>query len=336
MKPHPSELPELLADKDVHLWVSLVSGSDLPKQQRRPKTRRGQKQKNKDRNKAPRNVENVKFFEQFGIHPLLIEDALKAQPSPKVERHDTYLYLVLHALTEDDDEDTRALTVDVDVFLGERFLVTHQHDESDSRQQAEEALEKDPSLLARGPAVLAHRFIDHMVDRYLPLMEKYDGEIDAIEQAIMESADPKVLERIFALKHSLQRIRRIGMTQREIFERLWRGELGFVPEPMRPFYRDVYDHFARVTDLSDGYRELVAASLDGYLSMQSHQMNEIMKLLTGISTIMLPLTFITGLYGMNFDYMPLTHWRFGYEFAWAIMIVFAVAIYLWFHRKGWM
>ncbi len=287
--------------------------------------------------------------EVFQLHPLLVEDALDVAPTPKAEDTDSHTYLILHGLRDRAFEaqtngkregngdggpgkSGAVETVDVDFFLGERYLVTHHRLPLPSLATVRKMVMQPDSPLGHGPAHVAHALIDGMIDAYLPMMERLDREVVRVERAALEDPDPKLLESIFTLKHTLQSLRRIGIHQREILAKLAEGRLRRIPEDIQPFFRDVQDHFVRVMDLSDSYRDLVASSLDAYLSMQSHRLNEVMKILTVISTIMLPLTFITGLYGMNFDEMPLIHWRYGYEMAWVLMIGTA-AIFWWAGKK---
>lgn len=274
------------------------------------------------------------------LHPLLVEDALDVAPTPKAEVHDDYLYLILHGLRSDGkdaDGDGRSdvETVDVDFFLGQDFLVTHHRLPMVSLDKVRREVLGSTKLLQKGPSFVAHRLIDLMVDEYLPLMQRIDREVIAVEQRAVSDPDPKLLEQIFALKHTLQSLRRVGIHQREILSRLSTGVYPRIPKKVRPFFNDVQDHFIRVMDLNESYRDLVSSSLDAYLSMQSHRLNEVMKILTVISTIMLPLTFITGLYGMNFDFMPLIHWKYGYEFAWLVMIATAGSFWFFGKRRGW-
>src|SRR5262249_7820822 len=145
----------------------------------------------------------------------------------------------------------------------------------------------------------------------------------------------RVLARIFALKRSLQALRRVSIREREILLRLGRGEFDVVPGEALPYFRDVYDHLVRIADLAESYRDLVTGPLDAYLSAQSNRMNEIMKTLTLISTVMLPLTFIAGIYGMNYENMPELKWRYGYPFALALMAGVALLIVVWFRRRRW-
>ncbi|MEM1414624.1 MAG: magnesium/cobalt transporter CorA [Myxococcota bacterium] len=305
-EPGRGQLPELLADPEMVVWASLEEHGA---------------------------AEQRLLTEVFQIHPLLVEDALSSGPTPKAEAHDDYLYLILHGLAGTSDAD-EVHTTDVDFFIGKNFLITH-HDKampSLDRVRREVASGK---WLRKGPMFVAHRLTDLMVDRFLPLIEKLDKDVVAVEEQAMASGGPELLQRIFQLKHTLQGLRRVGVHQREILQRLARGEYPFVPKKARPFWQDVLDHWVRVQDMADTYRDLVSSSLDAYLSMQSHRLNEVMRTLTVISTIMLPLTFITGLYGMNFDYMPGIHWKYGYETAWIVMIAVAVGFWGYSKRRRW-
>ncbi|MCC6876210.1 MAG: magnesium/cobalt transporter CorA [Sandaracinaceae bacterium] len=275
--------------------------------------------------------------EIFRFHPLLVEDTFADATTPKIDSFDGYLYIIVHGLTEEGTEVAReeVHTMDLDLFLGKNYLITHYREHFAAVEETLKAVKREPRLLARGPAVVCHRVIDRLVDEFLPLMEKLDAEIDAIQTAIMKSPHPSLLERIFRMQHSLQRIRRIGHHQKTLLSRLSRGEFALIPEDTRPFFSDVYDHFLRVTDLTDVYREQIASSMEGYISVQSHKLNEIMRVLTIFSTVMLPLNFIAGLYGMNFDYMPGLHWDYGYQTAVSVMVTLAIGLWLFFKSRRW-
>ncbi|HJL20053.1 MAG TPA: magnesium/cobalt transporter CorA [Sandaracinaceae bacterium LLY-WYZ-13_1] len=308
LRPSVDELPALLADPEVVVWV------DLDSQDRA----------------SQRLLEEV-----FEFHPLVVEDAFADATTPKLEDHGRFLYIIVHGLTDADPGDGEVETADLDLFLGERFLITHYRLPFAAVEETKRAVERDRALLARGPAVVAHRIIDVLVDEYLPLMKRFDAEVDGIEEAILGDSSPQLLERVFRMKHSLQRIRRIGLHQKGLLDRMARGELALVPEEVRPFFSDVYDHMVRVVDLNDVYRDLMTSSLDAYLGMQSHKLNEVMRILTVFSTVMLPLTFITGLYGMNFDYMPYLHFEYGFEVAIGVMVTIAVLMLVFFRRRRW-
>lgn len=303
------DLPELLADPDVFVWVNLDTQDD----------------------EAHRILSEV-----FEFHPLLIEDAFADATTPKIEDFGSYLYLIVHGLSEDDPGDGEVHTTDLDIFIGERYLITHYVFEFEAVAWTRAAVKREPALLARGPAVVAHRIIDRLVDEFLPLMERLDREVDIIEDKILADSSPRLLERIFRMKHSLQRIRRVGLHQRALLQALAEGKYSLIPEEVLPFYRDVYDHMVRVVDLNDHYRELMASSLDAYLGVQSHKLNEVMRVLTIFSTVMLPLTFVTGMYGMNFDVIPYAHWEYGFEMAMGLMAAIAIGMIFFFRKRRWL
>jgi magnesium transporter len=230
-------------------------------------------------------------------------------------------------------------TVEVDVVIGPNWLVTHDPAGLVSDDVGTE-LDHSPRLLVRGVAWLAHALFDRVIDGYMPVIDQLDFEIEQLETDTLDNAGTRrgadVLTRILAFKRRLQDLRRMGVYQREILLRLSRGEFDEIPNEALPFYRDVYDHFLRVNDIAEGYRDLVASALDAYLSVQSNRMNEIMKTLTLMSTVMMPLTFIVGLYGMNFKHMPELDWVWGYPGAIAVMAAVATGILLWFRRRGWL
>ena len=309
LSPRVDDLPELLRDPSVYVWVDLDSQG--PESQR-----------------ILRDV--------FEFHPLLIEDAFADATTPKVEDFGDYLYVIVHGLSDANPEDDGEVhTTDLDLFIGERYLITHYRLPFAAVTEAHAAVTREPGLLARGPAVLAHRIIDRLVDEYLPLMEKLDAEVDAIEAAILTDSAPALLERVFRMKHSTHRLRRVGLHQKSLLHRLAHGEFRLIPEEVRPFFSDVYDHMVRVTDLNDAYRDLMTSSMDAYLGMQSHKLNEVMRILTVFSTVMLPLTFITGLYGMNFEFMPYLHFEYGFELAIGVMVAVAVSMLVFFKRRRW-
>lgn len=277
------------------------------------------------------------------IHPLTIEDIWGSGSHPKIDDFPNYLYVVVHGIGS-----TRHKALDlveVDVLIGPTWLVTYDRAGLVADDLGTE-LDHNPRMLGKGVAWLAHAVLDRVVDRYLPVIDELDTEIDRLEDDVLERAGTargkKVLSRILAFKRTLQKLRRTGVHQREILLRLSRGEYEEIPPEAIPFYRDVYDHFLRIQDITEGYRDLVTSALDAYLSVQSNRMNEVVKTLTLISTVMLPLTFIAGVYGMNFKTerspwnMPELEWAYGYPFAIVLMIVVALGILWWFRRKGYM
>jgi magnesium transporter len=272
----------------------------------------------------------------LNVHPLTIEDVWAKRTQPKLEDYRNYLYLIVHALKDAKRQSLE--TTEVDVIIGKTFLITHDSSGVVTKQVALD-LARDPAQLSKGPAWVAHMILDEIVDQYLPVVDELDGAIESLtNDALTRAGTPKgppVLRRILRYKRLLQNMRRMSIHQREIFLRVGRGEFEEIPRETTPFFRDVYDHFLRINDLVEGYRDLVTSALEAYLTVQANRMNEIMKTLTMISTVMLPLTFIAGIYGMNFKHMPELDWEYGYPFALLVMAAIAGTILWWFRRKRW-
>jgi magnesium transporter len=290
-----------------------------------------------------RSDEATAFLESvLKIHPLAIEDVWNDVGLPKVEDFGDYVQIIIHGIREGDraSRDLPLELAELDILIGKNFIVTHAHDEKVCAIAPVQAdVLRNARLLKKGPAWVAHAILDRMVDEYLPLIDRFDDQIEEIELKILGSgaakSDRGIIPKIIRIKRSLQMLRRTTIYQREILLRLARAEFDEIPRELVPFYRDVYDHFARVTELVDSYRELVTSLLEAHLSMQSNRTNEIMRRLTIISTIMLPLSVIAGIYGMNFEHMPELKWTYGYPFALTLMALVAVSIVVWFKAKKW-
>jgi magnesium transporter len=274
--------------------------------------------------------------EVLKLHPLTIEDIWAERSRPKIDDFDEYLYVIIHGIGAARRD--KLQTVEIDVVIGPTWLVTHDPAGLVSDDIGTD-LDHSTRVMAKGIAWLAHAILDRAVDRYLPVIDQLDVEIEQLENEVLDRAGTQhgraVLMRILSFKRRLQELRRMSIHQREILLRLSRGELDEIPAEALPFYRDVYDHFLRINDIAEGYRDLVTSALDAYLSVQSNRMNEIMKTLTLMSTVMLPLTFIVGLYGMNFKHMPELDWVWGYPAVLGLMVIVVIGILLWFRHRGW-
>jgi len=198
-------------------------------------------------------------------------------------------------------------------------------------------LQTSPAMCQRGSAFLLYQILDQIVDYYSPVLDDFDERIDSLEDKIFTLGSPsnEILEEIMDLKRGVLRLRRISGKQKEVILRMSRGEFPLIEPQILPFYRDIHDHIGRVTDLAENYRDLISGALEAYLSVVSNRMNEIMKVLTIFSAIMLPLTFIAGVYGMNFEYMPELSKKYGYFVVWGIMIFVAVGMLGLFWLRGW-
>jgi magnesium transporter len=196
--------------------------------------------------------------------------------------------------------------------------------------------------LERGPDYVYHLILDRIVDQYTPILDAFDDEIDQLEDEIFGKMNSHTLSKILNMKRQVFSMRRITTYQREMVYRLSRGEFDLITDDEIAYYRNVFDHLVRAAELAESYRDILAGLVDAYLSMTSNRLNEIMKVLAIISTFFLPLTFIVGVYGMNFDTstspynMPELKWVFGYPFAWGVMIMTAIVMFIYFKRKKWL
>ena len=303
------DLPELLKDLSSVIWVDMES---------------------------PTAADEQVLLDVFHFHPLTVEDCRENRHYPKVEEFEDYLYFIVHGVRADTSPE-RFNTIELDGFLGPNYVITYHHDFFRSIANVKQLLHTTPVACQRGAVFLLHQILDQVVDYYSPVLDDFDERIDRLEDDIFNLRQPnnKILSEIMELKRSVLRLRRISVKQMDILYRMSRGEFPLITEVIRPFYRDVYDHLVRVVDLSESYRDLISGSLEAYLSVVSNRLNEIMKVLTIFSAIMLPLTFIAGVYGMNFENMPELHSRYGYYAVWIIMLVVAIAMLLFFRRRGW-
>lgn len=273
----------------------------------------------------------------FGFHPLAIEDALGHVEHPKLDDYGEYLYVVAHGLALDPQRAEDELHIlELDLFLGANYLVTFHHEPLHCIASLWERAQRDERYLQRGADGMAHAAIDILVDDWMPLLDHLDATIEALEDEILANPTPRTLERILAVKQATLRLRRTAVPEREVVYRLSRNDLALVRPKVQLYFRDVYDHLVRVVDINDSLRDTVASALEIYLSVVSNRMNEVMKWLTAITTIFMPLTLLAGIYGMNFHHMPELSWRYGYFAVLAVMAVIAGGMVRWFRRRGWM
>ena len=275
--------------------------------------------------------------EQLKLHSLTLEDIWAESEQPKLEDYEEYLYVLLHSIASSDNG-VGVKLVELDLVLGPTYVLTY--DPYGMVTSVRDALAHSPHMLKHGPAWLMHAILDAAVDRYLPIIDRIDLELERLEDDVLRKAGtregPRLLRKLLAYKRLLLNLRRMSVHQREILLRLARGEFEGIPSAAVPFFRDVYDHFLRVTDQVESYRDLTTSALEAYLTVQSNRMNEVVKTLTLISTVMLPITFIAGLYGMNFKHMPELESSWGYPATLLLMAAVTSGTLLWFWRKGWL
>jgi len=275
----------------------------------------------------------------FGFHPLAVDDALEESHSPKVDDWGDYLYLVLHALHFKASFSSLD-TLELDIFVNQSYMVTYQAQPLTVVEQLWVTYQRDVHYLKRGTMYLLYRLTDDLVSDYMPIVEAIDETVDQMEDQIFAGPTTNLLERIFALKRATLHLRRILGPQRETINKLARGDYDVVGHAQSVFFRDVYDHLVRMYDITDSMRDLVGGALEMYLSVVNNRMNEVMKTLTIITTLFMPLSFIVGFFGMNFfqpsiDLPAWTGaWAFGLMLASILLI--PVGMYRWMHKRAWM
>lgn len=304
------QLPDLLKDAKAVIWIDMF---------------------------APTSKEEDILLNVFNFHPLTVEDCRENRHYPKIEEFPGYLYFIVHGVRADTSSD-RFNTIELDGFLGPNYVITYHHDEFRSINAVKQLLRTSPVVCRRGAGYLLHQILDRIVDYYSPVLDDFDNRIDELEAKIFvgRSSNNEMLSDIMNIKRSVLRLRRISVKQMEILLRISRGEFDLIPPPLLPFYRDIHDHIVRVTDLAESYRDLITGLLDAHLSVVSNRLNEVMKVLTIFSAVMMPLTFIVGVYGMNFDNMPELRTRYGYFIVLGLMAVVATGMLLFFWNRGWL
>jgi magnesium transporter len=271
----------------------------------------------------------------FGIHPLLLEDILNTDQRPKLEQYDDYVYLILKALLLEDDG--RIRTEQISIVLGQTFVLTFEEQEDDTFHALRQRIENEQGRIRKQSVdYLAYSILDVIVDNYFIILENLGERIELLEDSLILNADQDKLEEIQYLKRELLYLRRSVWPLREVVGALQRGESELFAQSTLIYLRDVYEHTIQVIDTIETYRDIVSSLLDIYLSSLSNKMNEVMKVLTVISTIFIPITFVTSLYGMNFAYMPELQWRWGYWGVWGVVLVTAVTMIIYFRRKKWL
>jgi magnesium transporter len=271
----------------------------------------------------------------FGLHPLVVEDIIKTDQRPKMEDYEDYLFLVLKMI--DYSAEKKELEIEqLSLVIGKNFVLSFQETEGDIFDPIREAIRKGKRKIRKLKCdYLAYTLIDAVVDNYFNVLEKIGDNVEEIEQALMVNATPRTLHTIYGMKRELIFLRKSVWPLREVISIMERRESKLISPTTSVYLRDVYDHTIRVMDAVETLRDIVSGMLDIYLSSISNKLNEVMKVLTIISTIFIPLTFITGIYGMNFTHLPEVKWRYGYLFVWCIIIVVAIALLVYFRRKKW-
>ncbi len=271
----------------------------------------------------------------FHFHPLAIEDCLSEVHHPKVDDYEAYIFAILHGIRFDAPTDS-FITRELDIFLGPNYLITHHNGPMRSVTAVRDQCNKNlQASMPRGVDFLLHAILDQMFEHYFPSLDAIEDKIQMVQVEVFENPSRETLDRIFALKKDVMQLRRICLPQREIINRLARADFKVVSARAAIYFRDIYDNLYRIVEGSMSYQDMTQSTMDAYLSAISNRLNETMKRLTVISAVLMPLTVITGVYGMNFEFMPELHWKYGYPFALSMMVAAAGSL-LWFmKRKNW-
>ena len=310
----PAEYATVLADSAALLWVDFEN--------------------------EPLEIAEPILRDTFGFHPLAVDDAVRESHVPKVDDWSDYLYIVMHAIAFDPQEIGDLDTKELDVFLGRNYLVTHHADQISAIERVWDLCHRDERHWRNGVDHLFYKVADELVESYMPVVEIMDEEIERIEDIVFGNGSAAALQDIFGLKRAAVTLRRIIGPQRETINKLARDEYAVIDVRTRIYFRDVYDHLVRMHDITESIRDLISSTLDSYLSVINNRMNEVMKTLTIITTLFMPLTFLTGFFGMNFFA------ALGDLPAWTSMPVFILvllvclfmplAMFIWMRRRGWM
>lgn len=277
-----------------------------------------------------------KMGRHFNIHPLVLEDIVNTGHRPKAEDFEDYVYIVLKMLYYDEEEN-QVRSEQVSLILGSSYLISFQEKEGDVFDAVRERIRKGKGRIRQaGADYLAYALMDAIVDQYFLIMEIFGEKIEALEEELVENPRARILETIHTVKREMIYFRKQVWPLREIIGGLTRGEYSFISESTAVYLRDVYDHTIQVIDTLESMRDVLGGMLDLYLSTISYKMNEVMKVLTIIATIFIPLTFIAGIYGMNFKYMPELEWHWGYFMVWGIMVIVMAAMVVYFKKRTWL
>jgi len=274
--------------------------------------------------------------ERFELHPLLVEDVVHTGQRPKVEDYDTHLFVVLRMLRWDEEAD-EIDDEQVSIVLGPSWILSFQEREGDVFGPIRDRLLSNRGRVRKlGADYLAYTLIDAVVDHYFSILEILGERIEDLGEAMTENPRRAHLETIRHLKRELLFMRKSVWPLREVLNSVQRDESQLVQPSTQPYLRDVYDHTIQIIDTVETFRDMVSGLMDVYLSSISNRMNEVMKVLTIIATIFIPLSFIAGVYGMNFDFMPETHWKYGYFGALGLMLAVGLGMLVYFRRKKWL
>lgn len=290
-------------------------------------------------NPTPEESQQI-LTEFFRFHPLAIEDAVNDSHVPKLDDYSNYLYLVFHTVTLG-DERMDIHTYEIDVFLGTNYLITMHEEPRDSIEKLWNEEWHIENGLARGTAFLLYELLDRQIDNYTPLLNRFEEQLEHLGDQIFRKqfqgkGEELLLNDILTAKSSALRLGRILIPQRELLHKLAHNSYRVIPADSRIYFQDAYDHLVRFSDLANSMRDLSGSTMDTHLALVNNRINETMKVLTMISTIFIPLSFLAGVYGMNFHFMPELNSPWSYPLLWMAFLAIALSMVQFFRRRGWL
>src|SRR4030042_1733906 len=277
-----------------------------------------------------------KLGSHFGLHPLLLEDILNTEQRPKFEESDNYIFFVLKMISSD-KTDGEIDAEQVSVIFGANFVISFQEREGDVFNPVRDRIRKSKGRIRKvGADYLAYALLDAIVDNYFVILENVGEKIEDTEQQLAANPSPQALQLIRELKNEMIFLRKSIWPLRELISGFERLETPLVQQPTRVYFRDVYDHTIQIIDTVESYRDMISGMLDIYLSSMSNKMNEVMKVLTIFASIFIPLTFVAGVCGMNFENIPELKWHWGYFGLLGVMVIIVISLIFYFKRKKWL
>lgn len=282
----------------------------------------------------PTDEESFILTHDFKFHPLAIEDVISERSRTKIDNYERYLFLVFHVVDYVGREEGLKIT-ELDFFLTRNTLVTVHYDDHRIFDYLYSRAARDERLLTRGADYLFHAVIDTVVDNYNSILDILEYEVDQVEEDVLKEASQEILRSIFTLRRDIVQLKRIVMPQKEIVAQLSRQHYPIISAPLAVYFSDIHDHLVRVNDMADTHREILTSSLEVYYSSVSTKTNEVIKVLTILTAIFIPPTFLVGLWGMNFHNMPELRWPLGYFGALGMIGVVMVGMVVYFRRRKW-
>ena len=282
----------------------------------------------------PRVLEDIEKY--FRIHPLVLEDILNTSKRPKIEFYEDYFFILLKMISF--NEEKKEIDIEqISLILGKNFVITFQEREGDIFNPVRERIKNSiMRIRKRGPDYLLYALVDIIIDHYFLLLDKFEETIEDIEEHVINSPDNQIVQHIHDIKRNYILLHKSIWPLKDVINILIREESGFIKEATLPFLRDLQDHIIQIIEIIESHRDMLSGLMDLFLTNTSAKMNKVMKVLTIIATIFIPLTFLAGIYGMNFEFMPELRWQWGYPVIWIIMISIGTTLLIFFKKRKWL